>query len=143
MSKDKYGIYGIYKDNELIYIGMTIRSFRERWYEHKNYIKNNSEALYLYFLIDSNDNIEFRIIVDADKLIDNSEKNLKRIEEAMINDYKPVGNIIKNRGGRPRKVDIEELKRLKNEGYTNKQIAKKMNCSVSAIEKNWRYYNGK
>ena len=105
-------------------------------------IKNNSKALYLYSLINEDDNIEFRVIVDVDKLMDNSEKNLKRIEEAMINNYKPIGNIIKNRGGRPRKVDIEELKRLKSKGYTNKQIAKKMNCSVSAIEKNWSYCNG-
>lgn len=48
-------------------------------------IKNNSKALYLYSLINENDNIDFRIIVDADKLIDSSEKNLKRIEEAIKN----------------------------------------------------------
>lgn len=41
-------------------------------------------------------------------------------------------------GGRPRKIDYEELKELKGKGWTNKKIAEYFSCSLSAVEKAWK-----
>lgn len=38
------GIYGIYIDGELVYIGKTIRSFRERFKQHKRLIEFPDES---------------------------------------------------------------------------------------------------
>lgn len=34
------GIYGIYIDDELVYIGMTLRNFEQRFNEHKSRMNN-------------------------------------------------------------------------------------------------------
>lgn len=39
------------------------------------------------------------------------------------------------RGGRKKEISREKVKELKDKGYTNKDIAEELNCSVSAIEK--------
>ena len=39
------------------------------------------------------------------------------------------------KGGAPKKIDDNRVLELKNQGMTNKQIAKELNCSVSSIEK--------
>lgn len=38
-----YGIYGIYMDDKLVYIGETTRSFEERFKEHKKGLEDNKE----------------------------------------------------------------------------------------------------
>lgn len=50
------GVYGIYRNGQLIYIGSTV-DFNKRWNEHKNHIKNKD-----YKLIKPEDNIEFKIL---------------------------------------------------------------------------------
>lgn len=39
------------------------------------------------------------------------------------------------KGGRPRTVDRQEVARLKEQGLTNKEVADKLKCSVSSVEK--------
>lgn len=46
--KKHYGVYGIYINNELVYIGMTMRDFETRWQEHIAKIKSGSDELYFY-----------------------------------------------------------------------------------------------
>lgn len=51
------GVYGIYRNGQLIYIGSTI-DFDKRWNEHKKNIKNHSNSLYVYKLLnEQRDNI--------------------------------------------------------------------------------------
>ena len=39
------------------------------------------------------------------------------------------------KGGRPKKIDADKVLELKQEGMTNKQVAERLGCSVSSIEK--------
>lgn len=39
------------------------------------------------------------------------------------------------KGGRPKRVDADKVLELKQEGMTNKQVAERLGCSVSSIEK--------
>lgn len=44
------GVYGIYRNGQLIYIGSTV-DFNKRWNEHKRNIKNHNNSLYVYKLL--------------------------------------------------------------------------------------------
>lgn len=142
---NSYGVYGMYRNGELIYVGMTMRNFKQRWKEHQGYIKNKSHALNVYDLIKENDIIEFKILVDAKKLengIPLSEREVKAIERSYILRYSPIGNVenkvIRDAGGRPTKINYNKLKELKDKKWRNKDIAQEFNCSESAVEKAWR-----
>ena len=92
----KGGIYGIYKNDELIYIGSTMRNFEDRWKEHRRNIEKKSNALYVYSLFDESDKIDFRILIDLNDL--KSSKDLTRrdiecMELGLIDVFKPIGNI--------------------------------------------------
>lgn len=39
------------------------------------------------------------------------------------------------KGGRPRKIDRDKVAKLKNEGYTNQEVANALNCSLSSVER--------
>lgn len=39
------------------------------------------------------------------------------------------------KGGRPRKIDRDKVVELKNEGYTNQEVADALNCSLSSVER--------
>lgn len=67
----------VYRNDELIYIGMTTR----RWKEHQGHIKKKSNALSVYSLIEDDDKIEFKILFDAMK---NGMKEVKAIERKFI-----------------------------------------------------------
>ena len=43
-----YGVYGIYENDELVYVGMTMRDFKKRWEEHKRGIETGSKELIFY-----------------------------------------------------------------------------------------------
>lgn len=92
------GVYGIYKDNELVYIGYTLRSFEQRWNEHKEaFVKGNSSQ-HLYRTIEPG-NIEYKVLVDIDKLITNrpiTRNEVEAMELALISLYKPIGNLSGN-----------------------------------------------
>ena len=61
---DEGGIYGIYENNELVYIGMTMRNFQTRWNEHLENIKEQTSELPLYHLINPDNKITFKILLN-------------------------------------------------------------------------------
>ena len=89
------GVYGVYRNGQLIYIGSTI-DFNKRWNEHKRNIKNKDYKLYFYKLIKPEDNIEFKILIDGSKLKADktlTATDLKTMELALITLAQPIGNI--------------------------------------------------
>ena len=98
--KDKsYGIYGMYKNDELIYIGYTMKSFEQRWNQHMVAIKNKAlikQQLYVYGLIDWGDEIDFKVLIDARAIETNeplTERDWQSMELALIQMYQPEGNL--------------------------------------------------
>lgn len=101
--KIHYGVYGIYVNNELVYIGMTMRDFEKRWQEHINKIRSGSNELYFYKQLQKYDEevkLHFKILVDAsEKVIDKksfSEDEIKSMEYALIKVLKPKYNLAGN-----------------------------------------------
>lgn len=89
------GVYGVYKNGELIYIGSTI-DFNKRWAEHKRYMKNRDYKLHFYKLFQPGDRVDFKVLIDGSKLEADREitpMDLKTMEYALINVFKPIGNI--------------------------------------------------
>lgn len=91
-----YGIYGIYIDNELVYIGKTIRNFEERWKEHEACVKDkqiaNSNQPYLYEAM-RNNKYEFRKLIEFTKEI-MYDWDLQCMEFALIETHKPKYNYV-------------------------------------------------
>lgn len=100
----KGGIYGIYVEDQLIYIGMTQRDFNIRWQEHKDALLQNDNSLFLYRWLKQNNihKILFKKIIDLDSIEfkdreSNISKNeLKSMEFALIYVLKPVCNLSGN-----------------------------------------------
>lgn len=99
---NKCGIYGIYIDDKLIYIGKTNKSFKERFQQHKYNMNDTTNLTYLYRLLRSakqlNKNICLKpiIIVENLKIKDNikiTERDVKMMELALITIYQPEANI--------------------------------------------------
>ena len=99
--EQKAGIYGIYIENELVYIGKTMRSFKARFNEHRN--NYSTEGQYIYNLLreakKQNKEIIMRpLIILEDLEIQNSHFNfnnrdLSNMELALITIFQPRGNI--------------------------------------------------
>ena len=96
-SLDK-GIYGIYYDNKLIYIGKTNVSFKTRFKQHEEAIKNKSTTQYLYKYINQlkEKEIIMKPLVNVKELkvkgkINN--RDIEAMELALIDLYKPICNI--------------------------------------------------
>lgn len=99
---NKRGIYGIYIDDKLIYIGKTNKSFKERFQQHKYNMNDTTNLTYLYRLLRSakqlNKNIQLKPIIIVEDLIikDNikiTERDIKMMELALITLYQPEANI--------------------------------------------------
>lgn len=89
------GIYGIYEDNQLVYIGYTMRSFDIRWQEHRRGIAQQSDKLWLYKLINKKNKIDFRVLLDVTELKYNrkiTKHDLEMMELALIHVFKPKYN---------------------------------------------------
>lgn len=89
------GIYGIYENGELVYIGMTMRPFEDRWKEHQERIEKGSNELALYNLIDANAKIEFKKLLEVDKMDSNdkiTKRDLQAMEFALIQEHRPKYN---------------------------------------------------
>lgn len=89
------GIYGIYVDNKLVYIGMTTRSFKERWDQHVQLIKAN-DSQYLYRYLKSYNKIEFKVLLDVHDMktrMQMRKRDIQSIELALITIYQPSCNI--------------------------------------------------
>ena len=78
-------VYGIYSNEELIYIGKTHRPVEERLEEHRKHCHNKK----LKEIIETG-NFEYKIIYEAHNLI--TEEALSSIEESYINLLKPRCN---------------------------------------------------
>ena len=90
------GVYGIYQDKELIYIGMTMRNFETRWKEHLENIKLHKHELYFEKYMDINKEIEFEKMIDVceldtDKVL--TREDVKSMELALIQIFQPKGNL--------------------------------------------------
>lgn len=98
-NSDKGGIYGIYENDKLVYIGLTMRDFEKRWKEHKENIINKNEKLILYKLINPKSKIKFKKILELDKMKSNKKitrRDLEAMEFALIQLYKPKYNFSGN-----------------------------------------------
>lgn len=97
-----YGIYDIYINNELVYVGKTMRSFEVRFDEHLNeafFIKdsNNYQQNFLYqSMRDAGiENIKFKkriICCNKGEYLDLNDKELQCVELGVINALKPKYN---------------------------------------------------
>lgn len=94
-----FGVYGVYYEEELVYIGMTMREFEDRWDEHRRNIKNNSKELKFYDLIEDESKVEFKKLIDVAFLNTNkilTERDVKSMELGLISVFKPKGNLAGN-----------------------------------------------
>lgn len=95
---DNRGIYGIKINNEIIYVGMTTTSFRERWKTHISHINHPVEGeLYLYKFLRKNSNYEFCILLDVNKINTQhifTEKEIQIMELTFITYFQPKCNIL-------------------------------------------------
>lgn len=99
--KDKsYGVYAILADEEIIYIGSTIRNFKIRFKEHQENIACGDESLDVYNiirdLIKQGKNIAYKILIDCNKIKTNKKiisYDIESMELALILTYQPIGNI--------------------------------------------------
>lgn len=86
------GIYGLFYENKLIYIGQTI-NFSNRWYEHKNRIKhkiNDSQPLHSISQLDVN-KIIMKILYNCENTFLYSNE-ISRLEEMLIRVCLPEWN---------------------------------------------------
>ena len=94
-----YGIYGLYKNNQLIYIGSTSRPFKTRIHEHyqniQKAIKTGKSNFQVYSLFTQEDKVSTSILVDIYEVGYNrlTDRDLKAMELAMITYFAPAGNV--------------------------------------------------
>lgn len=93
-----YGIYGMYYKERLVYIGMTMRAFEDRWKEHIDNIMQGSKELKLYSYFQPKDinDIQFKILINCKDMQTNSEltrRDVESMELAMINYFRPQYNL--------------------------------------------------
>lgn len=89
------GVYGIYVNGRLYYIGST-QNFDKRFKEHQAKLKADSKELYVYKLIHKGDDVKFEILIKTKDI--KVERQLERrdiedMELALITLYQPIGNI--------------------------------------------------
>lgn len=89
-----YGIYGIYINDELVYIGKTENDFSKRFSNYKSEMKKKPNRKIIQMLVDAEKGekkIEFRQIISSKNLLmDNKE--LAHLEKELIELYQPIGN---------------------------------------------------
>lgn len=94
-----YGIYGLYRNNQLVYIGSTSRPFKERIREHYQNIQKAIETgksnFQIYSLFTKNDKVSVSILIDMYEVgyKQLTERDLRAMELAMITYFAPVGNV--------------------------------------------------
>lgn len=91
----EYGIYGIYINNKLVYIGMTANSFGERFSNYKTQIQNPSRKIE-YMMVNAKQNgkmVEMRPLIVNNEFVSISEVELKKIEYSLIKILQPEGNL--------------------------------------------------
>lgn len=95
------GVYGIFENEELIYVGETIQSFLDRFRAHAKCVKENSSSNKMYNYICKNfeeNKFYMRPLVEIDSRIklDNnlSLRDIQAIEFGFITCFRPKFNIM-------------------------------------------------
>ena len=103
--KNCTGIYGIYVDNELVYIGKTMQSFQKRFNQHKRLMDypDDSETQYeMYYELAvaraQGKTVQLRPLIIAEYIPYNSlyeltNRDLESMEFALIWCYRPRFNV--------------------------------------------------
>ena len=104
--KSKYdqtiGIYGIFVDEKIIYIGKTISGFKKRFQQHKSAMADESNHLLLYQRLrkykEQGKIIQMRVLIDINDLKIINKKaitrtDIKMMELALISVFQPECNI--------------------------------------------------
>lgn len=100
--ENKKGIYGIYIDDCLVYIGSTFKFFKSRFQSHKAKVKGDVDLQNIHkqikIALEKNKNVEFKPMVVLEDLSmlhkkTITEKELKCMELALITALKPMYNI--------------------------------------------------
>ena len=98
--ENKHGIYGIYINNILIYIGKTTTSFKVRFQQHKHFMNVEENKDYLYQILkcakQNNQIITLKpliIVEDLKVQYPIKDRDLDAMELALITLYKPQCNI--------------------------------------------------
>lgn len=99
----KHGVYGIYLNDRLLYIGETTINFKTRFQQHRQGLKNQSADLYvklkkIYDNKTEQEELYFKplVVIEDLKMIGKikiNEKELKCMELALITAMKPELNI--------------------------------------------------
>ena len=99
------GIYGIYIENELVYIGKTTQSFSKRFYQHKHnidYPEDGGTQYDMYYELAAaraqGKNVQLRPLIIAEyipytSLYTLTNRDLESMEMALIWCYRPRYNI--------------------------------------------------
>ena len=90
------GVYGVYINDELFYIGSTNRSFSVRWAEHETNIALHKNELFWYSRLFPTDKITFKPLIDITQLkVERklTSDEIKAMELALIDYFKPKGNL--------------------------------------------------
>lgn len=89
-----YGIYGIYINEDLVYIGKTTNNFSKRFGNYKSDMKKKPNRKIIQLLIEASQEgkkIEFRQIISS-KNLPMSNNDLILLEKQLIELYQPIGN---------------------------------------------------
>lgn len=100
-NKESYGVYAIYVNDKIIYIGSTTRTFDIRFNEHQKALLDlNQPQLNVYSLIrilqEAGQTITYKPLIDCSKLQTNktlTTHDIESMELALIQEHQPVGNI--------------------------------------------------
>lgn len=90
-----YGVYGIWIDSELVYIGKTSCTFYKRFQEHSSAIQNQGGYLYdgIRKAKQAGQKVEARPILSFDKELEKfCDRDLSCMEYALIKAFKPKFN---------------------------------------------------
>ena len=91
------GVYGIYVNDKLVYIGQTANSFKARFQNHKSCLKSSDQYLYRFLRVAKGDiTLKPLIVVEELKIapgIKIKERDIKMMELALIDLYKPICNL--------------------------------------------------
>ena len=103
--EDCTGIYGIYLNGQLVYIGKTTQSFSKRYKQHKHYIEfpNDSESQYDMYIelaeeLAKGSFIQLRPLIIAEtipykSLYNLTNRDLESMEFALITMLQPRYNV--------------------------------------------------
>lgn len=99
-------VYGIYVDDECVYVGKTKRTLNARYMEHKNNMEKVRQGIYngsqfvLYDTLiaakDAGKEVGMKVLIDTNELMCNSplfDRDIQDMELALITYLKPKCNI--------------------------------------------------